>query len=166
VRSGISDQLGQLVAERDENILHKPLSPIEGAALYREIKAALADEVTRHSPRDEAEGGLDGVTVTLLARRSAGRIREQAALMVTGRLSHNTFERINHLRDLAADPSQPQGVRQRAAEELAGIEAGGSVKAAHERINALVSPATATSDTERLAVPNAILFPTRAFITV
>ena len=44
VRSGISDRLGQLLAEQDENVLHKPLNQIEAAALYRELKALLAED--------------------------------------------------------------------------------------------------------------------------
>ena len=36
VRSGISDRLGHLLAEQDDNALHKPLTQTEAAALYRE----------------------------------------------------------------------------------------------------------------------------------
>ena len=35
VRSGISDELSQLLAQQDENALRKPLSPLEAEALYR-----------------------------------------------------------------------------------------------------------------------------------
>ena len=34
VRSGVSDRLGQLLAEQDDNQLHKPLTQLEAAALY------------------------------------------------------------------------------------------------------------------------------------
>ena len=34
VRSGISTTLGQLLAEQDDNLLHKPLTPVEEASLY------------------------------------------------------------------------------------------------------------------------------------
>src|SRR3954454_9395982 len=43
VRSGISDRLNGLLAWQDENILHKPLSPLEAAELYRELKVVLAE---------------------------------------------------------------------------------------------------------------------------
>ncbi len=39
VRSGISDKLSRLLAQQDENELHKPLNELETAALYRELKA-------------------------------------------------------------------------------------------------------------------------------
>ena len=56
--------------------------------------------------------------------------------MVTGRDSHTTLERIGRLEHLAADPSQPESVRIRAAEEVERIKAGGSVYPSHLRINA------------------------------
>ena len=37
VRSGISDELTRLLAERDENTTHKPLAPLEAAKLYEEL---------------------------------------------------------------------------------------------------------------------------------
>src|SRR5690625_1024817 len=44
VRSGISDRLGHLLAEQDDNVLHKPLTQTEAAALYRELKALMAED--------------------------------------------------------------------------------------------------------------------------
>src|SRR5690625_4042700 len=41
VRAGITDRLGQLLAEQDDNVLHKPLTPTEQTALYRELKAVI-----------------------------------------------------------------------------------------------------------------------------
>ena len=38
VRSGISDKLESLLAQQDENQLHKPLNELEKAALYRETQ--------------------------------------------------------------------------------------------------------------------------------
>ena len=37
VRSGISTTLGQLLAEQDDNLLHKPLTRTEEATLYAEL---------------------------------------------------------------------------------------------------------------------------------
>ena len=47
VRSGISDRLGHLLAEQDDNVLHKPLTQTEAAALYRELKALMAEDAAR-----------------------------------------------------------------------------------------------------------------------
>src|SRR5699024_9641617 len=47
VRSGISDRLGHLLAEQDENTHRKALNQIEAAALYRELKALMAEDAHR-----------------------------------------------------------------------------------------------------------------------
>ena len=44
VRAGITDRLGQLLAEQDDNQLHKPLTQTEQAALYQELKALMAED--------------------------------------------------------------------------------------------------------------------------
>src|SRR5690625_1566525 len=46
VRSGISDRLGHLLAEQDDNVLHTPLPQTEAAALCRELKVLMADDAT------------------------------------------------------------------------------------------------------------------------
>ena len=45
VRSGISDQLSHLLAQQDENEQRKPLTPLETAELYAEVKRLMAEEV-------------------------------------------------------------------------------------------------------------------------
>ena len=47
VRSGLSDRLGQLLAEQDDNMLHKPYTQLEAAGLYREIKELMAEDAAR-----------------------------------------------------------------------------------------------------------------------
>lgn len=47
VRSGITDRLGALLAEQDDNLLHKPLTPTEQATLYRELKEIMAEEAAQ-----------------------------------------------------------------------------------------------------------------------
>lgn len=47
VRSGLSDRLGQLLAEQDDNMLHKPYNQLEAAGLYREIKQVMAEDAAR-----------------------------------------------------------------------------------------------------------------------
>ena len=144
VRAGVSDRLGQLLAEQDDNLLHKPLTQLEAAALYRELKVLLAEdaarrqEATRFHAADEA--GEDGAAKLAAPwNTTPGDARAQAARMVTGRASYTTFERIGRLEDLAADESQPETVRQRAAEEVERIKAGGKVYPSHLRINAELS---------------------------
>ena len=144
VRSGVSDRLGQLLAEQDDNLLHKPLTQLEAAGLYRELKALLAEdaarrqEATRFRPADDAgedgPGKLPGPWDT-----PSGEARVQAAKMVTGRDSHKSLERIGRIEDLAADESQPDAVRRQAAEEIARLRAGGSVHPSHLRVNAELS---------------------------
>ena len=53
--------------------------------------------------------------------------------MVTGRNSYTSLERVSELQRLAADQTQPASVRERATAELEGIDAGGSITAAHQR---------------------------------
>jgi ParB family chromosome partitioning protein len=49
------------------------------------------------------------------------------------------LERIGRLEDLAADESQPEAVRARAAQEVEQIKTGGSVYPSHLRVNAELS---------------------------
>lgn len=143
VRSGVSDRLGQLLAEQDDNLLHKPLTQLEAAALYRELKALLTEgatlrqEATRFQPASSGEE--DGAVKLTAPWAGSGEAAVQAAQMVTGRDSHTTMERIVRLEDLAADPTQPDTVRQRATEEVERIRAGGKVYPAHLRMNAELS---------------------------
>ena len=44
VRSGLSDDLTRLLAERDDNITHKPLSAYEAAQLYDEMLALIQED--------------------------------------------------------------------------------------------------------------------------
>jgi ParB family chromosome partitioning protein len=165
VRSGISDELGRLLAEQDDNSLHKPLDQIEGAALYREVKAMLAEDAARRMQASQFQPGSNENPRSQGSEdssepwnQSTGDAREQAARMVTGRLSFQTFERVNRLQDIAADESQPEQVRLRAAQELQAIEAGGSVNASHLRMNTVLSLA----DLDQMAADPALPVEVRA----
>lgn len=142
VRSGISSHLGQLLAEQDDNLLHKPLTRTEEATLYAELKALLVEdaagrqEASRFTSKQENPRSHGGATVAPPSAGSIGKTREQAAIMVTGRNAYTSMERINELQRLAADPGQPDDVRQRAREELDRIDAGGSITGARHRIRA------------------------------
>ncbi|GFZ89710.1 ParB N-terminal domain-containing protein [Nesterenkonia alkaliphila] len=144
VRSGLSTRLGQLMAEQDENTLHKPLSQREAAALYRELKGIMGEDATRRQSAtwfsSERQPGSDGpATVAGPSPGPPGETRQQAAQMVTGRASYTTLERISDLERLAGDATEPDSVRDRARAELEAIDAGGSVKAAHQRTQAELS---------------------------
>lgn len=158
VRAGVSDRLGQLLAERDDNLLHKPLTQLEAAALYRELKTLLAEDAARrqeatrfHASGEAGEGGAANLAAPFLT--PTGEARAQAARMVTGRASYTTLERIGRLEDLAADESQPEAVRQRAAEEVERIKAGGKVYPSHLRINTELSLAELDELAADLAQP-------------
>ena len=139
VRSGISTTLGQLLAEQDDNLLHKPLTRTEEATLYAELKALMVEDATgrqeasRFTSKQENPRSHGAATV---AAPQKGETRQQAALMVTGRNAYTSLERINELQSLAADPAQPDDVRQRARAELDRIDAGGSITGARHRIRA------------------------------
>ena len=117
VRSGISDRLGQLLAEQDENVLHKPLTQLEAAALYRELKTLLAEDAARRQEatrfQTTADDAEDGGANLAPPQFEQGKARAQAARMVTGRASYTTLERIGRLEDLAADESQPEPVKEK-----------------------------------------------------
>ena len=157
VRSGMSDRLGQLLAEQDDNAQHKPLTQTEAATLYRELKTVMAEDAAR---RQEASrftaktdrGGPDGGANVAPPQNPAGKARAQAAQMVTGRNSYTTLERVNHLQDLAADLEQPAGVRSAAVAELERIDAGAGVISAFQRVGAEQSLA----ELDRLAADPAV----------
>lgn len=139
VRSGISTPLGQLLAEQDDNLLHKPLTRTEEATLYAELKALMAEdaagrqEASRFTSKQENPRSHGAATV---AAPQKGETRQQAALMVTGRNAYTSLERINELQQIATDLSQPEDVRERASQELDRIDAGGSITGAQQRIRA------------------------------
>lgn len=142
VRAGISDRLVQLLAEQDDDALHKPLSPTEAASLYREVKMLLAEDARRRqeasrfgAPRNDRPSDGDA---TVASPVLSGSTRGQAALMVSGRKSYTTLERIGDLQRIAADDADG-ALRQRAAAELKFIDEGGSVASAHRRVSAQIA---------------------------
>lgn len=139
VRSGISTPLGLLLAEQDDNLLHKPLTRTEEATLYAELKALMAEdaagrqEASRFTSKNENPRSHGAATV---AAPSSGDTRRQAALIVSGRNAYTSLERINELQRIVADHSQPADMRVRAQVELDGIDEGGAITGAQQRIHA------------------------------
>ena len=152
VRSGISDRLTQLLAEQDDNALHKSLSPTDAATLYREVKMLLAEDAQRRQEASrfgsvQEKSRSDGAATVAAPLTLDGYARAQAALLVTGRRSYTTLERIGGLQRIAADQSLDETLRSRATAELDLIHRGGSVTAAQRRMNTQL----AVSELERLA---------------
>lgn len=146
VRSGISDRLGHLLAEQDDNVLHKPLTQTEAAALYRELKALMAEDAARRqaAARFSAEnqpGSDGGANCAPPSPGASGKTREQAAAMVPGGASHTTLDKISYLQQLADGPAQPAELRQYVAGELERIDSGAAVDPIYRHVRDLAETA-------------------------
>lgn len=138
VRSGISDRLGHLLAEQDDNVLHKPLTQTEAAALYRELRVLMAEDADRRKAATqfsaENQPGADGPAKFAGPSQALGEARQQAAGMIPGGASHTTLEKIGYLQKIADDPAQPADLRQQVAAELQRIDDGAPVHPIYEAI--------------------------------
>lgn len=154
VRSGISNRLGHLLAEQDDNLLHKNLTPVEAAALYRELKALMAEDAARNEAATrfsaERQPGADGVAKLATPLSSPiGDSRRQAAATIPGGAGHTTLEKIDYIRRIAEDLTTAPEVREQALHELKQIDNGGAVHPAYERLRAAANDG---SDLRSLAV--------------
>lgn len=145
VRSGISDRLGHLLAEQDDNVLHKPLTALEAAALYRELKTLMAEDAARRKAatqfRSDNQPGTDGLGKFPEPSGAAGEAREQAAGMIPGGASYKTLDKIGYLEQAAHDETLPEHVRAAAQRGLEQIDAGSPVHPIYEAIrNHATSP--------------------------
>lgn len=153
VRAGLSDDLTRLLAEQEENALHKPLSPLDAAALYRELKDLLTEDAARRqqasrfgaetagteSPADGPESGPP--------QTGPGKTGRQAAKLVTQTASHTRLEQICEMERIAADRDQPAPVRKIAQSELDLIRQGGAVDPSYQHVKAaLQAAATQTAN--------------------
>lgn len=153
VRTGVSDHLTQLLAEQDENTMHRPLSPLDAAALYRELKTLLAEDAARRQRatrfgNDDGEQG-DGGADSAPPHTEPGKSRNQAAQMVTNSASHTRLEQICKMESIAADESTPSSVRKVAEEELERIREGGAVDPSYQRVRAAVAAAEQAPDDDQ-----------------
>lgn len=148
VRSGISGRLGHLLAEQDDNVLHKKLTKVEAAALYRELKTLMTEDAARRqaATRFSAENqpSSDGVRPLRTPSEQTGRASEQAAAMIPGGVSYRTLDKIDYLRQVLDNPELPAQLRAEVAEELERIDNGAPVKPAFERTRAAVAEHEAT----------------------
>lgn len=145
VRSGLSDRLGRLLSEHADHALHKPLTTLEAAALYRELKTVFEEEAaqrqaaSRFGAAPEGDHGAGDSPAPDHPGADAGRAREQAARLVTGRDSSQMLERVCRIEDLASDDTASAMVREQAQEEIARIREGAGVHASHLRMRAALS---------------------------
>ena len=152
VRSGISDRLGHLLAEQDDNVLHKPLTQLEGAALYRELKAVMAEDAARRQAATQFSAqqrpGNDGAGKFPAPSDQAGRARDQAARMIPGSASYKTLDKISYLQQIAEDPAQLDELRQQATVALERIEAGSPVDPLFRQVRELADTARGDRDAD------------------
>jgi len=144
VRSGISDQLAHLLAQQDENEQRKPLSPVEAARLYEEIRVLEREDADRRKAATQFGGpGRDGgASGPVESTGPGGDSRSRAARMVTDRDGWQRLERINWIESIAEGETLSEAVREFASNMLAEIENGAPVSPAYKRVRAAVELAS------------------------
>ncbi len=172
VRSGISDELTRLLAERDENITHQPLTPDEAAKLYQELLDLVKEDARRRqaatqygAKSDQPAGQRGHAESASPGPRALGSARRRAAEMVTGKASYARLEQILEMERIAADPSRSETSRQVAAAELESIRNGGPVDPGYQRVKAaqrVAARMTSSQDSDVDALTDAALAEARA----
>jgi ParB family chromosome partitioning protein len=150
VRTGLSDDLSQLLAQQDENATHKPLAPLEAAALFREIKVLLQEDANRRQKATQFGADIDTTAGQTgdgespsPQRKGLGEVRRRAATQD----SHQQLERISEI-EVAADASRPAHLRQIAEDELEAIRNGGGVDPSFQRLKAAMKLALLSTPPE------------------
>lgn len=137
VRSGLSTRLQQLLAEQDDNTLHKPLTATEAAALYRELKQIIAEDAGRRQQATQFRARTEYAATSGAADSAApqhGDARAQAAQMVTGTNSYSRLEQVSEIQRIADDATSPARVHEVAVAELAELDADGKVFGHYQRV--------------------------------
>jgi ParB family chromosome partitioning protein len=144
VRSGISDQLSHLLAQQDENEQRKPLSPVETARLYAEIKMLEKEDAQRRMAATQFGGaGRDGeASGSGDSPGPCGDSRTRAAQLATGGNSYHRLEQINWIESITEDETLSESVREFASNMLSEIEDGAPVSPAYKRVKAAVELAS------------------------
>ncbi|QSR30819.1 hypothetical protein CFI00_10010 [Nocardioides sp. S5] len=140
VRSGISDQLSHLLAQQDENEQRKPLSPVETARLYAEIKSLEQEDAQRRMAATQfGGGGRDGGAYgSGDSPEPCGDARTRAAQRLTGRDAWQRLEQTNRIESVSKDETLGESVREFAANMLREIDGGAPVSPAYKRVKAAV----------------------------
>jgi ParB family chromosome partitioning protein len=137
VRSGISDKLNALLAQQDDNELHKPLNELEKAGLYRELKAIRAEEAEARMQATQFGAGTENSGYAPGAQPGeTGAARRQAAMAITGKASYSTHERVCALMDWASRKATPPEIRAMANDALRRIEKDEPVKPLYLKVKA------------------------------
>ncbi|MDR1186974.1 MAG: ParB/RepB/Spo0J family partition protein [Bifidobacteriaceae bacterium] len=143
VRSGLSDRLSALMAERDENTVRLPYSKVELARLFEELKTEIAADAARRqesarfgpdgrNPRSDGAGNFPAPS------RGDGDVRAQAAAILGGQVSYKTLEKITAIQQTAEDPARPDALRAEARRAVERVEAGEPVDPLFNRLRSLV----------------------------
>jgi ParB family chromosome partitioning protein len=145
--SNISTRLHEVLAEQHENMIRKPLSPTEAAALYEEFRMLLAADAARRqqSTRFGSHGADDSSAPD--EDTSPGRAREQAARAITGRESSWSLEHVVKVQHVANDPTASDELRAVARRELTAMDIDGKVHGHYLTVQAAAS----TDELARLA---------------
>lgn len=155
VRPGLSSDLTRLLAERDENTTHKPLTAIEAAKLYDEVKTVLKEDADRRQRASQfgqvtgVDAGQPGAIESIAPQRGHGYVRRQAAELVTNKASFTQLEQILKMERVAADRSRPKNVRDVAESELERIRNGGPVDPGFQRVRAVLEAAEKRLDDDQ-----------------
>lgn len=170
VRSGLSDDLTLLLAERDDNVTHKPLTAYEASQLFKEMAALIEEDADRRkratqfggtpesSPRSNGPADSAGPSPGGL-----GDSRRRAAEMITGSASYTRLNQILEMERIAADREQAPRVRQVATDELERIRNGGPVDPGYQRVRAIseaverssnASPTELDAEVEKMRAQN------------
>lgn len=143
VRSGISDELTRLLAERDENTTHMPLAADEAAKLYAELRILIDEDADRRkkatqfgAEHDKSAGHAGPADSAGPETGSLGDARRRAAEMVTGKASYARLEQILEMERIAANQDLSKELRKVAEDQLAAIRNGGPVDPGYQRVKA------------------------------
>jgi len=151
VRSGISTDLEFMLAEQDDNAFHKPLTAVEAATLYREMKELLAADAaqrkasTQLSSENQPRWNGPAESAGPL-KEPIGDARRQAAEMVTGTSSYTRLEEINFLQRTAEDAGHPAEIREAAQGFLDEIRDGAPTHPRWQQAKNLIAAAEAERD--------------------
>lgn len=166
VRSGISSRLEKLLAESHDNTVRKPFSPAEGAGLYAELKALMAEEAARRQEATQFGSDIGAVHGSAESAEPSGReSRVKAARLVTGRMAYTRLEQVLELQTLAEDSDTPIALRQAAMEALEHIEADGKVNGHYQQVKAAqrrMDQATTLDESEDGDLPDPVGTPADA----
>lgn len=119
IRSGLSTELKQILAEQHENTMRKPLAPTEAARIYRELKTLYQAEAKANIASTQFGAAGHGLPIV---GRPVGDAAKRAALAVTGTRSDLSMERVLEVQRIADDPDQPEQLRELARAQYEAMD--------------------------------------------